>query len=260
MMFSFTTCWDRVYTNRPEPGFKLPEVPREGKGCKQIGTMRSTLRSRYNRPSLFISFKMLDRWLRVIIWVLSVQSPGAYYILLQRIKSLWTLSGPLFTVMYLKETVRLIHKYVAGVPVYTSQGVCLGISGGLPKLVPGELRTLIRSADPVTIRAVLSVLSVFRIMKVRSTLKLETIVAPFTGACMTMPVWELNRVLKMLPKRFHLKPSSFLALNSAGPNYNPSILGLSLDAFAFTKASEPCEAFMAYATFRQMTFLVMLFV
>jgi len=51
----------------------------------------------------------------------------------------------------------------------------------------------------------------------------------------------------MLPKRFHLKPSSFLALNSAGPNYNPSVLGLSLDAFAFTKASEPCEAFMAYA-------------
>jgi len=90
--------------------------------------------------------------------------------------------------MYLKESVRLIHKYVAGVPVYTSQGVCLGISGGLPKLVPGELRTLIRSADPVTIRAVLSVLSVFRIMKVRSTLKLETIVAPFTGAFMTMPV------------------------------------------------------------------------
>jgi len=51
----------------------------------------------------------------------------------------------------------------------------------------------------------------------------------------------------MLPKRFHLKPSSFLALNSAGPNYNPSVLGLSLDAFAFTKASEPREAFMAYA-------------
>jgi len=51
----------------------------------------------------------------------------------------------------------------------------------------------------------------------------------------------------MLPKRFHLKPSSFLALNSAGPNYNPSILGLSLDAFAFTKNNEPREAFMAYA-------------
>jgi len=153
--------------------------------------------------------------------------------------------------MYLKESVRIIHHFVSGNPVEASQGLCLGISGGIPKIVPGSIRHLIRARDAQAIRCTLSVLSVFRIMKVRSILKLDTITGPFTGVTETMPVYELKKVVTLLTTSFgHLKVerSKFIPLNSAGPNFNPSILGLSLDALGFKNEPSVLEAFKIYAS------------
>jgi len=88
-------------------------------------------------------------------------------------------------------------------------------------------------------------------MKVRSILKLDTITGPFTGVTETMPVYELKKVVTLLTTSFgHLKVerSKFIPLNSAGPNSNPSILGLSLDALGFRNEPSVLEAFKIYAS------------
>jgi len=66
-----------------------------------------------------------------------------------------------------------------------------------------------------------------------------------------MPVYELKKVVTLLETSFgHLKVerSKFIPLNSAGPNFNPSILGLSLDALGFRNEPSVLEAFKIYAS------------
>lgn len=110
----------------------------------------------------------------------------------------------------------------------------IGLAGGLPTLIPGTLRTLIRSRDHLTIRAVLSTLAVFRIMKMPCSLKLESITDPFKGICDTLPSYEIIKGLESLgisvPKgvnktRLILK-NPLIYLSTAGPNHPVSMLGI----------------------------------
>jgi hypothetical protein len=111
----------------------------------------------------------------------------------------------------------------------------LGLVAGLPTIVPGNLRLLIKRGDLETIRGCLAFLAVFRVLKVPSVLKLETITAPFTGISSSIPNLELAQVFKMLGhSQFKMKDSlKFLRLNTAGPNGNPSVLSLHLDVEAW---------------------------
>lgn len=110
----------------------------------------------------------------------------------------------------------------------------IGLAGGLPTLLPGTLRTLIRSRDLATIRGVLSTLAVFRIMKMPCKLKLETITDPFKGECDTLPAYEIIKGLEALgisvPKgRDKLQlalTNPFIYLSTAGPNHPVSMLGI----------------------------------
>jgi hypothetical protein len=99
------------------------------------------------------------------------------------------------------------------------------------------------------IRAVFAILTVFRCISVKGSLKLSTIIKPFTGLSPTLNILDLKEVLEnsfsstgltkdgrkttfILPR----KPKgldTLLTLRTAGPNGKPSILYAPLDAFAF---------------------------
>lgn len=110
-----------------------------------------------------------------------------FHKLTMRIVSLWRQSGASFTVMYLKEAHRLVMKAVGGEPSVSLQEPRVATRRGLPLIIPGELRLRIEEGVPGVVRAVLSLLTVYRIMKTYPRPKLETITAPFTGCTRVLP-------------------------------------------------------------------------
>jgi hypothetical protein len=70
----------------------------------------------------------------------------------------------------------------------------LKLVGGLPGIIPGPLRTVVRRfGDPKIIRAVLTVISIYKVFRARPHLKVESITNPFTGIVDSFP--EIRLVL-----------------------------------------------------------------
>lgn len=109
---------------------------------------------------------------------------------------------------------------------------------GLPLIIPGPLRLQMEAGDSCAIRSVLTILSLYRVIKYPGNLKLQTITDPFKGVSESLPPMELAVVWKRLSPyigskvRFQISSEPLLLLRTAGPNYKRSILGASLDAFA----------------------------
>jgi len=123
--------------------------------------------------------------------------------------------------MYLKESLRITQHFVAGTPVTRSDGVPVGIVNGLPRIVPGVLRSNIRGGHHTTQRVVLTLFSLYRIIKVPGKLKLETIVSGPSGV-ETLPTTLVTlgtlSFLKLVPKPSSLGKISLRYSGSAGPS------------------------------------------
>jgi len=83
--------------------------------------------------------------------------------------------------MYMKESLRVVQHFVAGEIVDRSNDLPVSLVGGLPRIIPGVLRTRLRVGDPGAIRLVLAILSLNRVIKCPGVLKLNTITDPFKG-------------------------------------------------------------------------------
>ena len=103
----------------------------------------------------------------------------------------------------------------------------------MPKLIPGKLRGLIRESDQVTVRAVLTILSLYKILKCRPKLKINSITDPFTGFSKTLNPKKVEYVVGLLPKGSKLPCRTIVSVN-AGPNHKKAFLGLPLDAYALS--------------------------
>jgi len=159
-----------------------------------------------------------------------------------RIEHLLKMSGPTFTVQYLKEATRVVQKFIAGQPQVASIGVAVSLINGLPKIIPGKLRRLIRMGDPVTIRGVLTVLTLYKLLKCRPNLKLNTIDDPFTGITKVLNPIYVKAVIERLPKSIKYGRISYgmrsyirtLVSSNAGPNHKKAFLSLVYDAKALS--------------------------
>jgi hypothetical protein len=107
---------------------------------------------------------------------------------------------------------------------------------GLPAIIPGSLRLRLKASDAGTMRGVLAMLSIFRILRVPSLLKLSTITDPFKGMYDSIPSLELGRVFRTLPSAdfSRREPIELLKLNTAGPNGKPAVLSSHFDALAWS--------------------------
>lgn len=145
-------------------------------------------------------------------------------------------NGPDFTVSYLKEAYRLYLKVIAGKPESALFPLRVASRRGLPLIVPGKLRLLIESRDTVTLKAVGTLLSVFRVIKASPKLNVSTIVDPFSGNSPVVGEWEVTNVYNKFRRLFgRLKieqASHLLPLTTAGPNSRISIRGATADAIA----------------------------
>lgn len=132
----------------------------------------------------------------------------------------------------MKECLRITQKFISGEKLTTSMGIHLGITHGLPSILPKELRSFIRDNSEKEVRAILTIISIFRVLKCAPSLKLDTITEKFSGTSEYFNPLEVKAVMKLFPE-FSLQKPRFLMLRSAGPNKNPSSIGLPLDAYAF---------------------------
>jgi hypothetical protein len=146
--------------------------------------------------------------------------------LYDRIHHLYSKNGKVFLVLYCKECTRIIQKFVSGHPELVTNQFPIGLKGGLPSIIPGTLRSLIRSGDQVTTRGILSVFALYRIFKIPGVLKLNTITDPFTGLDESVPVYECIRAVNEIGRIKILHKFRLLFLSSAGPNSSVSFLGL----------------------------------
>jgi len=185
-------------------------------------------------PRIKLSNKSFIRVIKVITWILSISDSQHYFTLNDRIEFLLKKSGPTFVVKYLKEATRITQKFIAGQPQSVSLGISVSIVNGLPKLVPGKLRSLIRSNDPLTIRAVLTVLTLYKILKCRPTLKINSITDPFSGFSRVLNPILVKEALSRFPKG-NLGVSHTIVSVNAGPNHSKAYLSLPADAYALYK-------------------------
>jgi len=93
--------------------------------------------------------------------------------------------------------------------------------------------------DSDVIRIVLTILSLYRIISYKGTVKISTITDSFKGISPTIDIAEIDLVCVRLSNRFNrsnlinFARKRLLPLKTAGPNHKVSILGAPLDAICY---------------------------
>lgn len=148
-------------------------------------------------------------------------------VLHDRILHLISKSGTKHTVLYLKECSVAIMHHVAGKRDYSSQ-FPVYLTRGIPRLLPSSLRSLVRSRDRIGVKVILTILQVYRVLYVPTTLKLNTITDPLKHGSQSI----LNQSqIRIAFREFNfsevaIPKMQFQFSRSAGPNHNPSMFGI----------------------------------
>jgi hypothetical protein len=177
---------------------------------------------------------LFPHWTRLLIWSMTL-SRVPFMKLCSRLISLWNVNGASFLVQYTKECSRIVQHFLADTPIHRSDGVPVGITKGLPTIIPGELRTQLRGRVPSVCRGVLSIFAVYRIIQVPAKPKLSTITDPFKGLSPTISRFEINKVLAELGflDSMRFPPIRLKLSGSAGPNSRRAVMGLWKDLAAW---------------------------
>jgi len=206
---------------------------------------------RWIRPQEVLSFFRIPVWLMG----LSHMWKQGFLPMCNRVQTLWKHNGSTWLVQYLAEASRAIVCWL-GNENYKRSSIFVAITGkGLPKLIPlilrksmiaGKLRD--SGEGKLVIRAVLTVLSIYRVMGARPVIKLGTITDPFKGTSCTLPQYEIVHALHSLGlKSIRLQqPDLNTISDSAGPNYAKATYGAPLDAIAYIRYPRVWYNWMRY--------------
>lgn len=195
---------------------------------------------RWIRPSEVKSFFRIPVWLMG----LSHMWKQGFLPLCNRVLTLWKHNGSTWLVQYLAEQSRAIVCWL-GNEKYVRSSIFISITGkGLPKLIPLILRKSMIAGKlqdnregKLVIRAVLTVLSIYRVMGAKPVVKLGTITDPFKGVSEQLPHYEIVSALHRIGlKSLRLQRANIFHISdSSGPNYAKATYGSPLDAIAYIR-------------------------
>lgn len=217
-----------------------------------------TIFTKLRRPKLqskvWIKTYELDKFCKIVIWLTSSSDiRNELVTLITRIKRLVRKSGWNFSFLYLKEVQRLLIRSISGSPepIYSS-GIIVSRDGhGLPRIIPINLRNLCLEfrKNVFQVRAILSLISIYRVFPTSAKVKLNTVTDPFIGTYESLS--NLRPAVREVFGRLELKLSSpkLIKLESAGPNAVKSSWGSSLDALAFLNNPLQFAGFASYCWF-----------
>jgi len=189
------------------------------------------------RPqAAWISLKEIPRYTKVAIWITQTPTYKEDLVLLsERISALVQHNGFNWTFIYLKESFRLVTRYLAGSPdklCITKIRVRLD-SKGLPVIIPFRIRQelSLEFKDVKITRATLTLLSIFRVFKTSVKPDLTSITGSFSGLSSSLEIGSLTRDFTR-GFRFRITKIRGFISESAGPNSSKATAGAALDAIA----------------------------
>jgi hypothetical protein len=144
-------------------------------------------------------------------------------LLVVRLKRLEKRSGSNFTFLYLKESVRLIIRNLAGAPEprFHSKGIYVSRDQfGIPKIIGLKLSLLINKKDSFMVKYILTLLSIFRVFPSVQKIKLGSIIDPFSGISRTLDPDRISCAVAELRKGYSglkLKDMTLIKLETAAP-------------------------------------------
>jgi len=184
------------------------------------------------------NFLSVIRWLAIILG-LPTHLHSDCKIFVNHVCHLRTFSGPKYTIQVLKESHRILAKYLAGEPTLSAEIVGVGINKlGIPRILPLSFRKEIETGSIETIRFSLTILSFYRAMYQVPEMKLKTITDPakvsldgivksFASDLPILWSWLKAEGFKVP----NLRKPKYQFIYSAGPNGQATI-GAGLDALA----------------------------
>jgi hypothetical protein len=195
------------------------------------------LKMRTTRPSkAWITLKEFPRFTKVAIWITQTSTYREDLILLsKRITALVKHNGFNWTFIYLKESMRLVVRYLAGTPdkLCTTKVRVRLDSQGLPVIIPFPIRRVLTldSENSNVTRATMTLLSIFRVFPTKVKPDFSSITGVFTGLSPTLEIAELSRQFTS-GFRFRITKIKGFISESAGPNSNKATAGAAIDALA----------------------------
>lgn len=199
--------------------------------------------------------KEMNSMLILLVYGLSlVKYQSHFVVLVERITSIYIKSGRKFTVLYLKECSRATIQWFAGQTYVPNPEVWIALNkSGLPLIIPGPLRCLIRqihggdsTLGVSVLRGVLSIFQFWRVMKVPGSLpKWNTITDPSTAVALPS-INEVQLAVGLLPQLKVRKTVEWRISEVSGPNTPIATLGLLLDASAFWLQPKVLLNFLLY--------------
>jgi len=177
-----------------------------------------------------------NNFLRVITWLAEILGLPAYLhkdlkLFVQDVCRLREYSGIKYTIQILKESHRILAKYLAGDPVRSAEIIGCGISKyGLPTILPVAFRKEIQSGNILVIRYSLTLLAFFRAMYQFPILKLSSITdgakVSFSGMVDSFSS-DLPHLMRWFREMGGCNPKlgkpTYQVINSAGPNGQATI-------------------------------------
>lgn len=195
----------------------------------------------------YLNIHSLSTFARILVWLLSeTKVKREVFMMVSSFNTMYKKNGSLFLIQYLKEATRLTMKAISGNPEECKTFPRVATRRGLPLIIPGPLRIRIESKCVRSIQLVLSLLTVYRILKAPGELKLSTITDLFSGERKIFTKLELESALQRLGcfKAPKLADDAYLLPSiKAGPNFPIAALGASIDAYAFAKDPELLKNF-----------------
>jgi len=179
---------------------------------------------------------------RTIIWATQLgEVSSSLWLLNKRIVQLTVSNGWKMAFMYLKECVRLSIRALGGTP--EAQGFPSGIPrvkrdpSGLPTIIPlvlrQHMRVCLETQEYNPTRAVLTLLSSFRVFPVPVKADLGSVITPFDGLTTTLADSQVVEALKRIGGRVSFGPFIGFVSESAGPNGSKATWSSAMDALAF---------------------------
>lgn len=208
---------------------------------KPVFVKTKATKSQFSEKGNWISKKEFNRYLELLMWCTSTSGyRKSFYKMLNKFIAIWDQSGSTFLFQYLKEVMRLTVRRLSGIELEVSKKIFVKLNKyKFPAIIPLDLCEDILNKDKPwrsrLIVAVLSLISLFRVLPTKVKPDLTSIIEPFNGVSRSLDATLIREALvrlNMLKKGRNLELKMTLS-QKAGPNGKISLFNTAIDALAF---------------------------
>nr|DBA06982.1 TPA_asm: RNA-dependent RNA polymerase [Mitovirus cefi 1] len=196
--------------------------------------------SEVHKRKSWITQKEIHRYITFVLWLTRQKDQKkSFHKMGDKFIFIWNTAGSNFLFKYLKEVMRLTVRRLANIELHKNPKIFVKLDKNqFPAIIGKDITNSIlksgRTNYILLTVAVLTVLSVFRVLPTKVKPEISTIIEPFTGIGESLSSELISKALKQLKiKRIGNLKLKLKGSLKAGPNSKVSLMGTCLDAMAF---------------------------